>query len=102
MALGSVRSSGSDGENICHITGLRMRVTGSGNLDMQLRSMDDIYTQTLVPFTLAAATNIQPFRLANFTQQRAYLRVSMDEIDEKFRINRIIIFMKPIFTMHPA
>jgi hypothetical protein len=79
-----------------------MRVVGSGNLQMTLYSLDDIRSQTLVPFPLTATTNIQPFRLANFMEQRTALEVKTTLINEWFRINRIIIFSKPKFTMYPA
>ena len=102
MSLGAVRSQGSSGEDIVHITGIRFRVVGSGSLRLRLISMDSIETQTLVALTMTATTNIQPFRLANFNQQRAQLEITTTAINETFRINRIIVFAKPVFTMHPA
>ena len=101
MSLGTP-GQGSGGENIVHITGVRVRVVGSGSLRMRLLSLDEVETQTLVPFTLAAATNRQPFRLANFLQQRTQLEITTTTINEHFRINRIIIFAKPVFTEYPA
>lgn len=101
MPLGAITGEGSGGENIVHITGLRIRAVGSGSLNLQLISMDGIYTQDLVALPLSAATNIQPVRLANFMQQRTQLKVSVTSGGD-FTINRIIIYAKPIFTMHPA
>lgn len=95
-------ANGSIGENIDHFTAVRMRVVGSGNLDMVLYSHDDILNQELVPFTMAGATNIQPTRLANFIQQRAMLNISVDEINEWFRINRIIVYTKEFATSFPG
>lgn len=92
----------SQGENITHFTAVRMRLQGGGNLDMNLYSLDDTMTQQLVPFTMANATNIQPTRLCNFVQQRASLRASTDEINEWFRINRLIIYVKEFGTSYPA
>lgn len=102
MPKGTAVQQGSSGEVISHVTGVRMRVTGSGNLKMTLFSLDDIRSQVLVPFPLTAATNIEPFRLANFLEQRVALEVRTTEINEWFRINRIIVFTKAKFTMYPA
>lgn len=102
MAVGSIPSQGTGGENLVHIGGLRMRVVGSGDLRMRLISMDEIYEQTLVSLTMSAATNIQPVRLANFMQQRTQLEVKVTAINEYFKINRIIIYAKAIFTSHPG
>lgn len=92
----------SQGENITHFTAVRMRLQGGGFLDMDLNSLDDTQTQQLTPFIMVSATNIQPTRLCNFVQQRASLRISTDEINEWFRINRIIIYVKEHGTSYPG
>lgn len=102
MAFGSAASQGSSGENISHFTGVRMRVTGSGSLKMTFKSLDEVEEQELVPFTMVTVTNREPFRLANFNQQRAMLEGYTTEIDETFRINRIIIPVKQIWTDYPS
>lgn len=102
MPKGSALTEGSAGEFISHTTGVRMRVVGAGNLQMTLFSLDDIRSQALVPFVMTAATNIQPFRLANFMEQRTALEIKTTLINEWFRINRIIVFQKPKFTMYPG
>lgn len=79
-----------------------MRVIGDGELQMKLISLDAIEEQELVPFTLVAATNREPFRLANFNQQRALLELKTTEINDYFRINRIIIYAKELWTEYPS
>jgi hypothetical protein len=93
---------GSAGENIAHFTAVRMRVTGEGNLKMTLFSLDDVRLQELNPFVLTPETNIQPTRLANFNEQRASLEIKTTEFQEYFRINRIILFSKEIYTSYPG
>jgi len=93
---------GSSGENISHFTAVRLRVTGTGNLRMSLYSLDDVNSQTLEPLTMASATNIQPTRLANFNEQRASLRIGTTGFQEYFRINRVILFSKEIYTSYPG
>ena len=79
-----------------------MRLVGEGDLQMRLLSLDEIETQTLVAFTMAATTNREPFRLANFNQQRAMLEVKTTVINEYFKINRIILFAKELWTDYPS
>lgn len=92
----------SNGENITHFTAVRMRLQGEGNLDMTLYSTDDVRNEPLVALVMAATTNIQPTRLSNFNEQRASLNVSTDEIDEWFRIHRLMIFVKEFGTSYPG
>ena len=99
---GSARSEGSMGENINHFAGVRMRVIGSGNLDMTLRTQDGVRTQSLTAFTMAATAEISPFRIVTFVTQRAQLQISTNVIDEEFRINRIIVYSKVIGMEYPG
>jgi hypothetical protein len=102
MPAGTATTHGSIGESISHFTGVRMRIVGAGTLEMSLHSLDDIKSFTMMPFTLAATTNIQPFRLANFNEQRAYFKGQTNGINKWFRINRIIVFSKQLYTDYPG
>ena len=103
MPAGSARGGrGSRGEGILHFAAVRMRLIGTGELDMQFRSLQGVKTQDLVPFTMTLTTDIEPTRLCNFKSQRAYLRVSTDEFQEYFRINRIIVFTNQLWTSFPG
>lgn len=87
---------------IVHYTGVRMRVTGSGSLQMTMFAQDDIYSSVLTPFTMSTVTNIRPTRLMNFQHQRAMLEGKTTAIDEVFSINKIIIFAKAVFQEYPG
>jgi hypothetical protein len=102
MAKGAALSEISSGENISHFAIIRIRVTGYGNLKMSAFSLDDVKTKVLAPFPMLPANRIIPSRIVNFVEQRASFELKSTEIGEKFRINRIIIFMKEIFTSHPG
>ncbi len=101
-STGSARTEGSTGENINHYTGVRMRVVGSGSLEMTLLSQDSIRNVVLSPFTMASVARTSPFRLTNFVEQRVQLRVETLLIDEIFRINRIILYSKPLWVEEPG
>lgn len=84
-----------------HCVGIRQRVTGVGNLDLALTSLDNVQTQTLVPLSMAVTTRFEPTTLANFQTQRMRLGGSVNVIDEYFVIQRIIVFVKPVAVEYP-
>jgi hypothetical protein len=89
-------------EEIVHFAGVRMRVIGSGNLDLEFLGLDDDPTQNLAAIAMSASTGREPTRLANFISQRGRLKISTDVIDEHFKINRVILFIKPIWSQYPG
>lgn len=92
---------GSAGENISHFNAIRFRIVGTGELELSWHSLDDIRSQVLNPYTMQATTNIQPTRLCNFIEQRAYLTGETNGLGEYMRINRIIVFQKELFSSYP-
>ena len=94
--------SGSAGEFISHYTAVRMRITGNGVLRMRMHSLDNVFVKDLKNLVIEPTTNREPTRLMNFMQQRAAFSGRVTEIDEYFRINRIILFARPTFTSFPG
>jgi len=92
--------SGGFGE-ILHTNTVRFRVTGSGSLNLFLRSLDDIRNQELTPIVMQSVTNREPNVLANFKEQQMQLELFTTEIDEFFTISKIVIFTKPVETGYP-
>lgn len=84
-----------------HAVGVRMRVVGSGNLRTTLYSLDEVNSSTLANIAMQATTNREPTILANFTEQRMQVEVKTTEMDETFRIGKIIIFVKPVAEDYP-
>ena len=89
-------------EEIVHFAGVRLRVTGSGNLDLQFLSLDSVDTQTLAAISMSSTNAREPTRLANFISQRGQLKISTNVINETFKINRVILFVKPIWSQYPG
>ena len=103
MPFGVSSQTQSTGEQISHIAGVRLRVVGDGLLNMTLYTLDSLDPQELVPFTLVEETYKEPFRLANYKHQRVFLEVATnDEIDDYFKIGRIILFGKQLWTEYPG
>lgn len=99
---GTPRTEGSTGEVISHYNGVRMRVIGQGQLKLTLRSLQGVRVQSLADLPMQMTTNIEPLRLANFMEQRVSLEIKTTALNDYFRINRIILFGKPVFSMYPA
>jgi len=95
-------SKTSSGEELInHYGAVRIRVTGEAELKLTLHSLDEVKSSSLLPLNLKSKTNIQPTRLSNFTQQRAKLEIRTTEIDEHFRISKIIVFVRPVAKSFP-
>jgi hypothetical protein len=67
MPKGAVLSEQSSGESISHYAAIRMRVNGTGNLKMQVYSLDDVRSKTLVPLVMQATNRIIIFTRTTFT-----------------------------------
>lgn len=92
----------SPGEEIInHYGAARLRIKGSASLRLTLFSLDEIKLYTLLPLQIFTATNIEPNRLSNFTQQKAKLELRTTEIDEVFQCNKIIVFVRPVAKSYP-
>jgi hypothetical protein len=88
-------------EVVNHYGAVRLRVTGSASLQLTLFSFDAVDSNILMPIPLESAIDIEPNRLANFTKQNAQLQIQTTNIDEYFKISKIIIFIKPIAKSFP-
>lgn len=96
------KSQSSNEEVVNHYGAVRMRIKGSANLNMTLFSLDEIKLTSLLPLPIVAATNIEPTRLSNFTEQRAKLEIRTTEKNEIFQSNKIIVFVKPVAKSYPG
>ena len=102
MPLGAASRPGSSGENIVHFGPVRMRVNGTGNLILSYHSLQGVKSAVCPnPIVMQEITDIEPHRNMHLVTQRASLKIQTTEIDEYFRINRIIIYAKEVFTAHP-
>lgn len=95
-------AKGGSGESEQHVVSVRLRVTGSGNLQMTLRDLDDVRSYPMVPLVMASTTRIEPTRLCNFQSQRIRLEGKVTELGEHFHIRRIILFSKPVAVEYPG
>ena len=102
MGKGAALSEGSFGDNVSHFAAIRIRSNGVGALRMTVYSLDDVRSKNLVALTMGLNSRIIPTRIVNFMEQRASFEIRTTEIDEVFRINRITVYQKEVFTSYPG
>lgn len=87
---------------LIHFGSVRMRVLGSGNLQLSLHSLDEALNSVdLTDVSLETSTNRESLTLSNFIDQYGQLEVKTTELNEYFEISRIIIFIRPVGTGYP-
>lgn len=89
-------------ELISHWTGFKIRVVGSGNLIPTLYSLNNVETQVLASFAMSPTSSRIPSRLANFQHQRVSLELKTTVIDEFFKVSRVLIYFKEVFSEFPS
>jgi hypothetical protein len=94
------------GEYIVHYNAVRTVVLGAGTLHVTLFSLPD-YAGTqrevaLRDINLDIIGRKTPTCLANFKEQAVQVKMHTDEIDDVFRITRIIIFKLPVEVSFPG
>ena len=87
--------------NVLHFGSIRLHVNGSGNLKTRFLSLDEIYEKELTDLVMANPNSVKKTRLINFTQQGAQLEIKTLAIDEWFRIQQVIIFVKSVASEYP-
>jgi len=97
----------SKGENINHCNGVRIRILGSGNVKLKLLGLpndNNVQVEYDLPdLNLNTLNqNREPLKKANFKSQRMQLEIKTTEINEFWKINRLIIFAKPIYVNFPG
>jgi len=102
MPLGSAASEQSSGESTSHFGSIRIRVDGVGLLRMAVFSINDINSKLIAPLEMQPKNRYSPTRLVNFVEQRATFELKTIGLNEKFRINRIVIFSKELYRSYPG
>lgn len=88
--------------SIHHFAAVRLRATGSGNLQLKLLSLSATKEFIANPIALEAATSEEPTKGVNFKYNRAALEFKVTEIDEYFKISKIVLFAKVSATGRPG
>lgn len=85
-------------ENVVHYCAYRIRAFGSGDLYGTFYDLAHNKSFACTKLPLELDTGIEPTKLADFTSQRAILRLEVRSIGDNFNVNRIIVFAKTVGT----
>lgn len=86
---------------INHFGSVRIRVNGTGNLNLTYFNLDDTVTSTLIAIPMSTTPGKEILQLSNFTTQRASLEIKTTLINEYFRISKIVIYARAVSTGYP-
>ncbi len=85
-------------DNFNHYGGIRLRVSGSGNLFPTLLGLDSTVTQTLGTMSLSSNPGKELFGIAGLVTQRARLQLQTTAINAVMKINRLVVYIKALYT----
>lgn len=86
---------------LIHLGLIKMRVTGTGGMNLQLRTFDQLNQVSLIPFSLNSTEQYLLQRLTNYTGQGIIFRMSAKEINDTCRVQDVTLFVKPIYSEIP-
>lgn len=87
--------------DILHVGSVRLRTTGSGDLELLLRSLQNVNYNQLADYVLSNPSDREKVILSNFINQRGQLEFRTTLIDEWFIVSKVVIFVKTIWTGYP-
>lgn len=90
------------GTNVIHTAAVKLQVNGIGNLDLQLRGLNNVIEEDVDQVEMTASSARERQRLTNFVGEYVKLRGSTDEIGEFFDISSITFFISPIWSGYPG
>lgn len=88
-------------ELINHYNGIKLAVEGVGYLRVRLLSKSGVKEVTLAPLGMSPLNDRHEFIKANFRQARVQVELKIIDIDEYFRIDKIVVYYKPVATSYP-
>src|SRR3972149_2503036 len=97
----------SKGENINHFAGVRLRMLGTGSVKLKFLTLPNNLgikkEVNLVDLDLNTLNQQrEPLKKTNITTQRAQLEIKTLEINEIIKINRLVIFARPVAVNFPG
>ena len=88
---------------VCMYNGLRLRVTGAGDIDLTVYGEDKVKSVTPISITLAASPGMEYYKQFNLTNEKAQLNIVVDgTLSSWFSLSRIEIFGRPMWMIRPV
>lgn len=86
---------------INHFGGVKLRVFGSGNLQINLTGEDGVGSQDLLALTLLASPGFEPYRIFNFINEKCYIKLRTHLFGEHYTISSVITYAKALWIARP-
>jgi hypothetical protein len=80
-----------------HFAGIKLRVKGSGNLQISVQGEDDINSTTYNSIILSANPGLEPDRLINFTNEKCAIKLRVSLFGEWFNLSRLDVWAKELW-----
>lgn len=84
-----------------HFAGIRLRIKGTGNLQITLAGLDAVTTSTAPSLALSAAPGKPLWRGFNFKNERCAVKLRMSNANERFTLTHFSLFYKILWTSRP-
>lgn len=90
-----------DSGAITHCAGVRISGRGVGILQCRFQNQDSVKTTNYATTTLGITPGLDYFRRANFQAERMFIRFRTNLFNQRFTINAVSYFIKPLWAMRP-
>lgn len=85
-----------------HFGGMKLRVKGTGSLQISLFGEDDVATAILSPITISASPGSEYDRLCNFINEKCSIKFRVNQFGESYVFSQVILFAKALWLRRPA
>jgi len=83
-----------DEGDVYHFCGIRLRVKGSGALDIRIEGLDAVLSATPTSLVMTPTPGKELFRGFNFTNERCSVKLTIDGAGERFTLTKFVLFSK--------
>jgi hypothetical protein len=87
---------------INHVAGIKLRVVGSGALQITLYGEDNVTPTTANSITLSLTPGKDFDRLVNFINEKCSFKFRVSNYQERFHFKTLTVYMKPLWLRRPG
>jgi hypothetical protein len=86
---------------INHFSGLKFRVTGTGNLEIRIYGEDDSNPEDVPVIALSSAPGMDYETIINYVAERMSVRFRVDSINERYTFSSLYVWGKALWLRRP-
>lgn len=87
---------------VLHFVSALFRVHGSASLNLTMYSLDNARFYTAKPLAVINSPGVEPTRIINFRTQKGALEMRITKRNEYAKIDKVVIFAKPVAQQLPG